>query len=200
MSQKKYKGTSDQVRHEASDEQFSAAQDADVISTETEQELDEQLALRCQERICPQCPNLARERDEKLRVMADTENLKKRLHREKEDFCKFATQSVLEDLLPILDNLDLALEHGRKLEGCSELTHGVEMTRKIFLDILGRHDMEPLGNPGDDFDPAWHEALGQQPHPDIEPGKVCQLVQKGYRLKGRLLRPAKVLVSQDCAK
>lgn len=171
---------------------------ATVADTDTELEFDDQLAQRCRESICPQCPELARERDEKLRTLADMENVKKRLQREKEDYCRFATQSVLGDLLPVLDTLDLALEHGQKVEGCGELTHGVEMTRKIFLDILGRHDMEPLGKPGEHFDPAWHEALGQQPHPDIEPGRICQLVQKGYRLKGRLLRPAKVLVSQDC--
>lgn len=159
---------------------------------------DQQLQERCRERICPDCPELAAEREEKLRGLADVENLKKRLHREKEAFCKFAEQSVLESLLPVLDNLDLALEHGRKSEACPELINGVEMTRKSFLDILARHGMEPLGAAGEEFDPAWHEALGQQTDPHVEPGRICQLVQRGYRLKGRLVRPAKVLVSREC--
>lgn len=160
---------------------------------------EEQLTRLCEEKICPNCRLLAQVQDEKLRMAADTENLKKRLHREKDDFCKFATESVLEDLLPILDNLDLALEHGGKTGTGKELLSGVEMTRKLFLDILARHELEPLGQSGEDFDPNWHEALAQQPHPDFEPGKVCHVVQKGYRLKGRLLRPAKVLVSMECA-
>lgn len=160
---------------------------------------EEQLTRLCEERVCPSCRLLAQVQDEKLRMAADTENLKKRLHREKDDFCKFATESVLEDLLPILDNLDLALEHGGKTGTGKELLSGVEMTRKLFLDILARHELEPLGQSGEDFDPNWHEALAQQPHPDFGPGKVCQVVQKGYRLKGRLLRPAKVLVSMECA-
>lgn len=159
---------------------------------------DERLTQLCQDKICPNCQLLAQVQDEKLRLAADTENLKKRLHREKEEFCKFATESVLEDLLPVLDNLDLALEHGVKTGTGQELLNGVDMTRKLFLDILKRHDLEPLGQAGEDFDPNWHEALAQQPHEGFAPGKVCQVVQKGYRLKGRLLRPAKVLVSMEC--
>jgi len=199
MSLKKHNGAPDEARPEELYDQQAPSPKAGASTEAWEQESEEQFTQRCRERICPQCQELAREQEEKLRVLADTENLKKRLHREKEDFCKFATQSVLEDLLPVLDNLDLALEHGRKLEGCAELTKGVEMTRKVFLDILGRHELEPLGSLGDEFNPAWYEALCWQPHPDIEPGRVCQLVQKGYRLKGRLLRPAKVLVSQECS-
>lgn len=169
-----------------------------AMSDAAENMNDEQIRQLCLEKICPDCPELAKARDEKLRMAAETENLKKRLQREKEDFCKYATESVLEDLLPVLDNLDLALEHGRKSGAGQELINGVEMTRKLFLDILTRHSLDPLGEPGEDFDPAWHEALAQQPDPTMEPGKVCQVVQKGYRLKGRLLRPAKVLVSTAC--
>ncbi|PTN39026.1 nucleotide exchange factor GrpE [Desulfonatronum sp. SC1] len=167
---------------------------------ETSELIDEEQLIRlCEGKVCPNCRLLAQVQDEKLRMAADTENLKKRLQREKDDFCKFATESVLEDLLPVLDNLDLALEHGGKTGTGKELLSGVEMTRKLFLDILARHELEPLGLAGEDFDPAWHEALAQQSHPDFGPGKVCQVVQKGYRLKGRLLRPAKVLVSMECA-
>ncbi len=159
---------------------------------------DDQLLSLCKERLCVHCPELAKVQDEKLRMAAETENLKKRLHREKEEFCKFATESVLEDLLPVLDNLDLALEHGRKSGAGQDLINGVDMTRKLFLDIISRHSLDPLGEAGEEFDPAWHEALGRQPDPDLEPGRVCHVVQKGYRLKGRLLRPAKVLISAAC--
>lgn len=187
------------------DEQWSAENMDIENSSDQEQKQDQEqeqaqeqkqgLLEQCRKHVCPHCDELAKARDEKLRMAAETDNLKKRLQREKEDFCKFATESVLADLLPVLDNLDLALEHGHKSKGNSELLNGIEMTRKLFLDILQRHSLEPLGHIGEDFDPNWHEALGQQPHPDMEAGKICQLVQKGYRLKGRLLRPAKVLVS-----
>lgn len=198
MTEKKCEGAPEQAIPDNHSSADSLAPCADDPVAQTDRIPDERLENLCKERICPECPELVKLRDEKLRIMAETENIKKRLQREKEDFCKFATQSVLEDLLPVLDNLDLALEHGRKLERCSELTHGVEMTRKIFLDILAKYDLESLGAAGEEFDPAWHEALGEQAHPEIGPGRICQLVQKGYRLKGRLVRPAKVLVSREC--
>lgn len=198
MTVEKYKAAPGEVKPEHHPGEDTLAFVAGDASSQTDQISAEQLERLCRERICPECSKLAELREDKLRIMAEADNVKKRLQREKEDFCKFATQSVLEDLLPVLDNLDLALEHGRKMKGCSELAHGVEMTRKIFLDILGKYELEPLGAAGEEFDPMWHEALGQQPHPEIEPGRICQLVQKGYRLKGRLVRPAKVLVSQEC--
>ncbi len=198
MTVKKHKAASGEAKSENHPGEDTLAFAADDAAPDTDQISAEQLEKLCRERICPECSELAKLREDTLRIMAEADNVKKRLQREKEEFCKFATQSVLEDLLPVLDNLDLALEHGRKLKGCSELAHGVEMTRKIFLDILAKHELEPLGAAGEEFDPTWHEALGQQPHPEIEPGRICQLVQKGYRLKGRLVRPAKVLVSQQC--
>lgn len=198
MSPHKYEGAPQAAQPEDFLEQQPAQEPGADGTGEAWLPSDEQLLDLSRERICPQCPELARVLDEKLRVVADTDNLRKRLQREKEEFAKFAAESVLADLLPVLDNLDLALEHGRKLEGCSDLLQGVDMTRKLFLDVLERHGLEPMGAAGEEFDPAWHDALGQQPHPDIKPGSICQMLQKGYRLKGRLLRPAKVLISQEC--
>lgn len=159
---------------------------------------EEKLRQVCLERFCSECPELASKQDELLRVLADTENFKKRIVREKEEYCKFASEGVLADLLPVLDNLDLALAHGGENPACRDLTQGVEMTRSIFLETLKRHGLVMIGAEGQEFDPALHEAVGQEEREDMEPGRICRMVQKGYKLKDRLIRPARVLVSK-CA-
>jgi molecular chaperone GrpE len=143
---------------------------------------------------------MAAEADKRLRAMAEADNLKKRLIKEKEEFVKFAAEGVLADLLPVLDNLDLALAHGRSVAACKDVVLGVDMTRKIFLDILARHGLEPCGLVGEEFNPEMHEAMGVQPAASgspLPPNSVAQVMQAGYRLRGRLLRPAKVLVSPE---
>lgn len=159
---------------------------------------DDELRVLCRERVCEDCPERGQTEDERLRNLAEMENFKKRMAREKEEFCKFANEGVLADLLPVLDNLGLALEHGRNVEACKDLTMGVEMTRKVFLDILKRHGLEPVGAPDEEFNPEFHEAVGQEEREDMEEGHVCQLLQQGYLLNGRLIRPAKVVVSKAC--
>lgn len=133
---------------------------------------------------------------ENLRVLADSENFKKRLTREKEEYFKFATSSILEEIIPVMDNLDLALTHGRQSDACKDLVMGVEMTMNIFLDTMKRHGLEQIASVDVPFDPSRHEALGQMERDDLEENTVCQMLQKGYLLKDRLLRPAKVMVSR----
>jgi molecular chaperone GrpE len=139
---------------------------------------------------------LAEALDERMRAMAELENIKRRLAREKEEFTKYAVESVLGDLLPVLDNLDLALAHGAGVEACKDFLAGVDMTRKVFLDTLNRHGLTPLGEVGDAFNPEFHEAVGVEKSDEAPSGGVSRVVQKGYVLRGRLLRPAKVLVNQ----
>lgn len=140
--------------------------------------------------------DLAAETDKRLRVLAETENLKKRLIKEKEEFVRFAAEGVLSDMVPVLDNLDLALQHGRSVAACKDFVMGVEMTRKVFLDILARHGLEAFGAPGEAFNPELHEAMGAQPAKDVPEGHIISVMLKGYSLRGRLLRPSKVMVSQ----
>lgn len=139
---------------------------------------------------------LSAESDRRLRSLAETENLKKRLLKEKEEFQKYATESLVAELLPILDHLDLALTHGRGKEACRDFVVGVDMTRKAFLDILGRHGVAEFGERGEAFNPESHEALGMAHLPELPDEVVAQVVQKGYTLRGRLLRPAKVMVNK----
>ena len=157
---------------------------------------DEELRSLCRERVCPGCDEFERASEDRLRSMAELENFKKRMQREMDEFRKYAAEKVLADLLPVLDNLDLALTHGEKLEGCKDFMVGVDMTRKVFLDTLSQHGLTPVGEKGEPFTPELHEALGQEACEGIGEGCVATLVQRGYKLGERLLRPAKVMVSK----
>jgi molecular chaperone GrpE len=141
-------------------------------------------------------PTLEECKKENLRVLADGENFKKRMQREKDEYCKFATSGILEEIIPVMDNLDLALTHGRQNSACKELVTGVEMTQNIFLETMKKHGLEQISELNVPFDPNVHEALGQIVDNDLEENTVCQMMQKGYMLKERLLRPAKVMVSR----
>ncbi len=158
---------------------------------------DEELVALCKERVCATCNEKEQADDERLRSLAEMDNFKKRLMREQEDFRKYAAESVLADLLPTLDNLDLALEHGRKVEACKDVVMGVDMTRKMFLDALKQHGLEAIGSAGEEFNPEFHEAVGEESTSDMAPGHVFSLLQRGYKLRERLLRPAKVVVSKS---
>jgi molecular chaperone GrpE len=139
---------------------------------------------------------LAAEADRRLRALAETENLKKRLIKEKEEFQKYAAESLISELLPVLDHLDLALAHGRGNEACKDFMVGVDMTRKAFVDILARHGVTEFGAAGEPFNPESHEALGVATVAGLADDDVAQVVQRGYMLRGRLLRPAKVMVNK----
>lgn len=184
-----------------SDSNVGKPEQAVASASQTPKEVNvEELKALCAEHVCKECPEAHKIRDEKLRALAEAENYKKRLEREKEDFLKFASEGVLEDLLPVLDNLDLALLHAGSNEACKSLIQGVEMTRKIFQDTLKKHGLEAVGAAGEEFDPNLHQAIGQEENRSFPSGTVTRLFQSGYVLKGRLLRPAKVMVNKTLEK
>jgi molecular chaperone GrpE len=179
--------------HEEQSSDHKAVQEEELPLT------DEELEALCRERICPECPEKKEKDAEVLRIQADADNYRKRMAREKEQFCKFATESLLEDIIPVIDNLELAIEHGRHVDACQDLVQGIDMTIKIFHETLKKHGLEPVElEQGQEFDPAWHEAMAEEEREDLKAGHVCQILQKGYTLKDRLLRPAKVVVSKKC--
>lgn len=167
------------------------------ISPELHEMTDEELLEPTGESLeCPQCAAVKAEAQEShLRALAELENVKKRLQREKDEQVRYASENVLSDLLPTLDNLDLALQYGSQVEACKDMLMGVEMTRKLLLDAVKSHGLEPVGAKGEAFDPEMHEAMGQEPSTEMPEGHVLNVLQKGYKLKERLLRPAKVMVS-----
>lgn len=148
----------------------------------------------CKALICPTCTVQKDAEDTRIRALAEMENFKKRLQKEKDEQMAYAAESVLADLLPTLDNLDLALQYGSKNEACKDTIMGVEMTKKLLLDAVKKHGLEPVGAVGEAFNPEFHEAIAQAEHSEIPAGHIISVMQKGYVLKGRLLRSAKVSV------
>ncbi|MFP4477067.1 MAG: nucleotide exchange factor GrpE [Desulfatibacillaceae bacterium] len=133
--------------------------------------------------------------DRLLRLSAEFDNYKKRSDREAADFRKFANERLVKDLLPVLDNLERAMEATNGEAASEGLREGVEMTRKELLKILEKNGVTPIDARGQPFDPTFHEAMMQQDHPDHEANTVISEVQKGYLMHGRLLRPSLVIVA-----
>ena len=133
---------------------------------------------------------------ESLEERCKAELTEKRLTREHEEQMRYAAEKVLGDLLPTLDNLDLALRYGSKSEACKDMLQGVAMTHKLLLDAVEKHGLKPLGEEGEEFDPNVHEAVGFEDRPDFAPNSVARVLQRGFKLGERLLRPAKVMVKQ----
>lgn len=133
--------------------------------------------------------------EERLRMAAEMDNFKKRLAREHQEQMRYAAEKVLSDLLPALDNLDLAIQYGSDHEACANMMQGIEMTRKLLLDAVSKNGLMAVGENGEVFDPAMHEAIGVEADPDLEKGAVSKVLQRGYKLNDRILRPAKVMVN-----
>jgi molecular chaperone GrpE len=136
----------------------------------------------------------ARNHDRYLRERAELENVKKRLQREKTDAIRYANESLLRDLIPVLDNLERAISHAEGGNGQS-LVEGVELVLKAALDILERHGVKRIEAVGQPFDPSQHEAVARVPDPNRPSNQVVDQYLPGYRLHDRLLRPAQVSVS-----
>jgi molecular chaperone GrpE len=118
------------------------------------------------------------------------------MQKEKADLMRFGNESLLKSILPILDNLERAIDHGKDLKESASLLEGVELTLKQFLDTLERFGVKPVPAMGEVFDPEKHEAISYQ-ESDQEPHRVISEVLKGYLFHERLLRPAKVIVSRE---
>ncbi len=127
-----------------------------------------------------------------LRTLADFDNLRKRTEREKADFARYATAGVLKDLIPALDNFDRALEHS---DADDEFHKGVELIYKQLYDVLTKHGLKPIDEVGAHFDPNVHEAVVREEDPSVPSHTVTAILQKGYFLHDRLLRPALVKVA-----
>jgi len=137
--------------------------------------------------------------DKWLRLRAEFENYKKRMQKEKADAMKFGNESLLKAILPILDNLSRAIDHGKEVSEVGPLMEGVEMIRKELLNTLERFGVKPIPSAGEIFDPEKHEAIAQE-ETEGEPNRVVAEAQTGYSYHDRLLRPAKVVVSREKSK
>lgn len=137
--------------------------------------------------------------DRYMRAVADLENFRKRTVREKDELRQFATAGVVEDIIPILDNLSLGLAAARQQTDVKPIVDGLGLVLEQFKSTLGRHGLKEINPQGQAFDPNLHDCISHQPSADIPEEKVSQVVRLGYSLNGRLLRPASVVVSSGPA-
>jgi len=136
-------------------------------------------------------------KDAALRAQADAQNAKRRAEQDVERARKFALERFCSELLPVVDNLERALgaASGGE-EAVKPIAEGVELTLKSFLDALRKFNIEAVDPQGEPFDPNLHQAMSMVENPDVEPNTVIAVMQKGYTLNGRLVRPAMVMVSK----
>jgi molecular chaperone GrpE len=138
--------------------------------------------------------------DRYLRAAADLDNLKKRTQRERTEQLRFAEETLIRDLLPIVDNLERAVAHAQGGGNGHPLIEGVGLVLRSLLDVLERHGVTRIEARGEAFDPARHEAIAQIEIPDQEPNRVVDQHLPGYMLHDRLLRAAQVSVSARAEK
>jgi molecular chaperone GrpE len=138
---------------------------------------------------------LAELKDQYLRKSAEFENYKKRTEAEKADYFAYANEKLIGDLLPVLDDFERALKSFNEKHDAESLKKGVELINDRFRKILEKRGLKEMNTSGKDFDVHLHEALMQQPSDKIAPNKIIDTVEKGYHLKDKVLRHAKVVVS-----
>lgn len=142
---------------------------------------------------------LAAGHDRLLRMQADFENFRKRAQRDREEALQFGAQILVKDLLSVVDNLARAIEHARKSEGgdLEGLLQGVELVRRELDAVLAKHHVQEVEALGQTFNPALHEAMAQLPNASVAPDTIVEVLQKGYQLRERLIRPARVIVARE---
>lgn len=173
-------------------EQLQETQEAENISEEADMGGGEIGILKKQ---VENLENILKEKNEEiLRRAADLDNYRKRLTKETEDKVRFANQAVVKDFLPVIDNIEMALQH---TEEGTPLREGIELTIKSFKDALSKHGVKEVdAEIGTIFDPAVHEAIMMDNNTEYENNAVTLCVQKGYLLNDRVIRPAKVKVNK----
>ncbi len=138
-------------------------------------------------------------KDIALRAEAEMQNLRRRAVRDVQNAHKYGIERLLQNLLPVLDSLEKAVEVSEAAASDDDdpQLEGIRLCSKLFVDVLTREGVEALDPLGEPFDPNLHEALSMIENPDLEPNSVMAVIQKGYRLNERLVRPAKVMVSKS---
>ncbi len=147
----------------------------------------------------PEPSELDETRDRLLRLQAEFENFRRRTLKEREEAHRFGHQKLVKELLPTVDNLDRAIDHARNSKGADleGLLQGVELVRRELLGVLAQHGVSEIETDGQPFDPAVHESMARATDASVPENTIVQVVQKGYRLWDRLVRPARVIVSTE---
>lgn len=168
-----------------------------VEASQAEDELTQlRRALEETKRLLDEKTGEARQNlDRYLRASAELDNLKKRAQREREEYIRFANESLLREILPVLDNFDRALEAARAASETQSVVAGVELIQRELLKVLEKFGVTPYSAQGQPFDPERHEAVQRVVKPGAPDWTVVEETQRGYLLNGRVLRPAMVVVA-----
>jgi molecular chaperone GrpE len=164
--------------------------DSDAPPLEPEEEIQ-----RLREALETKTREAEEHRDRYLRGAAEFDNARKRAAREREEYTRFANETLLRELLPVLDNFDRALQAARGEAGAAAVTAGVELIQRELLRVLEKVGVTPFASAGQPFDPERHEAIARVPTMDRPEGTVVNETARGYLLNGRVLRPAMVTVA-----
>ncbi|CAN2049645.1 molecular chaperone GrpE [Candidatus Magnetomoraceae bacterium gMMP-1] len=162
----------------------------------TEKNKAEDKLSELQDLLAEKEKELKESHDRLLRASAEFDNYKKRSKREMNDFRKFAYESIIKELLSVVDNLERALETPETKESDKSIIEGVDMTLKEMLKIFDKFSVKPIKSIGEPFNPAFHQAVMQEKSDEHPADTVIKEMQKGYMIHDRLLRPAMVVVSQ----
>jgi len=180
------------------EQEFTATEQVveEVTAQQQEETTEEVVVDEKEQKIAELTAKLAEEENRYLRLRADYDNTLRRQKLDREAAEKFRAQSLLTDLLPVLDNLERALQVQVSSEDATSLYKGVEMVYRQFLDAANREGLEVIATEGQAFDPNVHQAVMQEQDTEKDSGVVLRELQKGYKLKDRVLRPAMVSVNE----
>ena len=199
MAEEDLKQPETEQQQEPTESAAQAADTAAAVDSDTpEQGADSAAAEPSLEEIVTQLQeDVAAAKDAALRAQADAQNVKRRAEQDVEKARKFALERFCSELLPVADNLERALEAAAgDDEIVKPIAEGVELTLKSFHDALKKFNIEAVDPEGEPFDPQLHQAMSMLENNDVEPNTVIAVMQKGYTLNGRLVRPAMVMVSK----
>ena len=177
--------------------EVSEAQEAEATA---EQTTEEQESISPEAQIEALQDELSKTKDDALRTLAEAQNIRRRSEKDVENARKFALEKFAGELLAVTDNLERALDLADKEnEAVKPLAEGIELTQKSLVDTLAKFNVVQLDPVGEPFDPQFHQAMSMVENPDVEPNTVTLVMQKGYTINERLLRPAMVMVSKAVA-
>jgi molecular chaperone GrpE len=168
----------------------------DIDDDETAQESES--ALSVDERLAAALDGLSESKDAVLRAEAEMQNVRRRAERDVENAHKYGIERILQNLLPVVDSIEKSIESidQDSQDENDPVIEGIRLTHKLLLDVLNREQVEVVDPLGEPFDPNEHEAMSMVENPDMEPNSVFAVMQKGYKLNKRLVRPAMVMVSK----
>ena len=185
--------------------QQQAEQEAEVVGTEADIEWNEEAEIDEQEAKIAQLEaallaseaKIQEQQDGVLRAKAEVENMRRRTETEIDKARKYALNKFAEELLPVIDNLERAIQAAdTENEAVKPLLEGVELTHKTFVDTVSKFGLKEINPEGEAFNPELHQAMSIQESPDHESNTVMFVMQKGYELNGRVVRPAMVMVAK----